>query len=180
MRNSMIENSWEGKMLYKTVTALLMLLSGVALAQGGCSGLYGFAQGACIAEQQRLQQQQQMLLQQQYQQQQLEQQRFQQQQQILQQQQIENQRLQNEILKKKLEQEQAAAQQTPQTAQPDYSKTPEFQAWLSANQWFGKDRAKTEYALLYAKQLRQDHPELLGKPFFDNVSAKVMETFGGK
>ncbi len=125
--------------------------------QSGCGGLFGAAQGACIANQQRLMQQQ---IQQQ--------QQILQQQQFLQQQQLENQRLQNELLRRKLQQEPPV----------DYSQTPEFRDWLSENQWYGADRAKTEFALLYAKQLRQERPDLIGRPFFDAVSAKVNDTFG--
>ncbi|WP_206957037.1 hypothetical protein [Trinickia acidisoli] len=122
---------------------------------GGCGGLFGAAQGACIAEQQREQQQQA------------------QQQQLIQQQQIENQRLQNELLRRQLEQQSS-------TGQVDYSKTPEFRSWQAANPWFGSDRPKTEFALLYAKQLRQERPDLVGRAFFDAVSAKVAEVFNAK
>lgn len=119
---------------------------------GGCGSLYGGAQGACIAEQQRIQQQQLR------------------QQEVIQQQQIENQRLQNELLRRQLKQQ-------PSAPQVDYSETPEFRNWQAANPWFGTDRPKTEFALLYAKQLRQEHPDLIGRPFFDAVSAKVIEVF---
>lgn len=112
---------------------------------GGCGGLYGAAQGICIARQQ----------------------------QAIQQQQIENQRLQNELLRRQMEQQSTAPK-------VDYSATPEYRSWLAANPWYGTDRPKTEFALLYAKQLRQERPELTGRPFFDAVSAKVIEVFGGK
>jgi len=122
---------------------------------GGCGGLFGVARGVCIADQQRAQPQQGR------------------QQQIIQQQQIENQRLQNELLRRQLEQQSSAGQ-------VDYSSTPEFRSWQAANPWFGSDRPKTEFALLYAKQLRQEHPELIGRAFFDVVSAKVAEVFNAK
>lgn len=137
---------------------------------GGCGGLYGAAQGECIANRQIMQQQQQQLqLQQLQQQKQLQQQ----------QQQVENQRLQNELPRRKLEDQQSTNPSKPQESpQVDYSKTPDFQKWQSENPWFGPDRAKTEFALLYAKQLRQERAELIGRPFFDAVSIKVNETFG--
>jgi len=115
--------------------------------------LYGATAGIIAAEQQQAQQQQAQL------------------QQLIQIQQIENQRLQNELLRQKIE---------PQSTngQVDYSATPEFQSWQSANPWFGADRSKTEFALIYAKQLRQERPNLVGRKFFENVSAKVDETFG--
>lgn len=96
------------------------------------------------------------------------------QQQLLQEQQIENQKLQNELLRRQLQQQQ------PSAGQVDYSKSPEFQSWQAANPWFGSDRPKTEFALLYAKQLKQERPDLGGRPFFDAVSAKVAEVFGAK
>lgn len=122
---------------------------------GGCGGLYGAAQGACIADQQRAQQQQLIR------------------QQLIQQQQIENQRLQNELLRQQLERQSSAGQ-------VESSITPEFRSWQVANPWFGSDRPKTEFALLYAKQLRQERPNLIGRAFFDVVSAKVAEVFGAK
>lgn len=59
---------------------------------GGCGGLFGAAQGACIAEQQRIQQQQLR------------------QQQLIQQQQLENQRLQNELLRRQMEESKSRGQ----------------------------------------------------------------------
>lgn len=94
-------------------------------------------------------------------------------QQLLQQQQIENQRLQNELLQRQLER-----QEPPSSAQRnDPPQTPEFRNWLAENPWFDHDRPKTEFALLYARQLRQQRPDLVGRPFFDAVSAKVAEVF---
>lgn len=129
---------------------------------GGCGALSGFAKGACIAEREQTQRQQL------------------QQQQLLQQQQIENQRLQNELLRRKLDQEQTGAQSRQEAPQVDFSKSPIFQNWQTANPWFGSDRAKTEYALLYAEQLRKDQPNLSGRPFLDAVTARVMDVFGAR
>jgi len=39
------------------------------------------------------------------------------------------------------------------------------------------DRARTEYALLYAKDLHLEQPELAGRPFLNAVSARVKEIF---
>jgi len=99
------------------------------------------------------------------------------QQQQLQQERIENQRLQNEILRRKLEQDKSGSQSSQQAPQDNNFTPPEFQNWQSANPWFGRDRAKTEFAKLYAKQLRQERPDLIGRPFLDAVTAKVVETF---
>lgn len=62
----------------------------------------------------------------------------------------------------------------------DRSTTPELKGWKSDNPWFGSDYAKTAFAMRYAKQLQQERPELVGRPFFDALSAKVNETFGVK
>ena len=97
--------------------------------------------------------------------------------QLLQQQQIENQRLQNEILRRKLEQDRAASQTLPQQAPQVTPLSPELTAWKLENPWFESDRPKTEFALIYAKQLRQERPDLVGRPFLDAISAKINETF---
>ena len=118
-------------------------------------------------------------------------------------QQVESLRLQNEILRQQVEQNKLdrqaqqdrlikeKQQQVPSTssATPDYQKlwssyfpggiTPEFRAWKSENTWFGTDRARTEFSLLYAKQLRQDKPELVGRDFFETVSNRVKKAFDG-
>ena len=172
-----------------------------------CAGLVGFALGQCQANQQKLQrqqlaQQQQQLAQQQQQlaqqQQQLalqQQQLMQQQQQLAQQEQqlqeqqegqkqlneqqrqnqlqLEGMRNQNESLRKQLEQEKSGNQpaQTPVTRQ-------ELKSWKADNPWFGSDYARTQFAMRYAKQLQQQRPDLIGRPFLDAISAKVKDAFG--
>lgn len=122
---------------------------------GGCGGMYGVSQAECDLYQRRMPQERNR------------------QQEVIQRQQIENQRLQNELLRRQLER---------QTSTPavDDASTPELRSWQAANPWFGTDRPQTEFALLYAKQLRQERPELVGRAFFDAVSAKVNEVFRGK
>jgi hypothetical protein len=95
----------------------------------------------------------------------------------LQLQQIRNQQLQNEILRRKLEQEKQSTQSAPQPPQVNQPLDPEFNRWQSENPWFGSDRARTEFAILYGKQLRQERPDLTGAPFLAAVSAKVKEIF---
>jgi|CXWL01.1.fsa_nt_gi regulator of replication initiation timing len=90
------------------------------------------------------------------------------------QQENENQRLQNELLRKKLGQEQS----TPQPSQNNNQFPPELRSWAAANSWYGSDKPRSEFALLYAKQLRQERPSLVGKPFYDAISAKITEVFG--
>ena len=162
----------------------LSVISGTICAQQAdpCGGLAGFALGQCRGNQQSLQQQQ-LEQQQQQLQQELQQQQERQKQLVEQQRQIqdqlENMRLQNEILRKQLEHEKSAMQ-PPQPSATDYSKTPESKSWKSDNPWYGSDYAKTEFAMRYAKQLRQERPDLSGRAFFDAISAKVNETFGAK
>jgi flagellar motor protein MotB len=145
-----------------------------------CAGLVGFGLGYCRGSQVKLQQQQQELQRQQQEaqreqqlQEQQRQQEQQQQQGQLQEQQVENLKLQNELLRKQLDQEKSA-----QRPAPDYTNAPEFKGWQVDNPWFGSDKPMTEFATLYAKQLRQDRPDLVGRPFLDAVSAKVRDTFG--
>ena len=90
------------------------------------------------------------------------------------QQENENQRLQNELLRRKLGQEKS----TPQAPQNNNQLPPEFRSWAAENSWYGSDKPKSEFALLYAKQLRQERPSLVGKPFYDAISAKITEVFG--
>ena len=143
-----------------------------------CAGLAGVALGQCRGDQQKLQQQQ---LEQQQEQLRLQQERQNQlaEQQRQMQQQLENMRLQNESLQKQLEHDRAAIQPVRASA-TDYSKTPEVKSWKSDNPWFGTDYAKTQFAMRYAKQLQQERPDLVGRPFLDAVSEKVRDTFGAR
>jgi TolA-binding protein len=168
-------------MIKKAILALfLSVISGTICAQQAdpCDGLVGVALGQCRGNQQKLQQQELEQLQQQIQQQQERQKQLDEQQRQIQQQ-LENMRLQNETLRKQLGQEKSANQPAQPTA-TDHSKTPELKSWKSDNPWFGSDYAKTDFAMRYAKQLQQERPDLVGRPFLDALSAKVNETFGAK
>jgi TolA-binding protein len=164
------------------VAISLAIFSGTISAQQAdpCSELAGSALGQCRGNQQKLQQQQLEQLQQQLQQQQERQKQLDEQQRQIQDQ-LENMRLQNEVLRKQLEREKPANQPTQaQAPATDFSKTPEANSWRTDNPWYGSDYAKTEFAMRYAKQLRQERPDLIGRAFYDAVSAKVNETFGAK
>ena len=141
-----------------------------------CAGLVGSALGECRGDQQKLQQQQleqqQKLLQEQ---QERQNQLAEQQRQM--QRQLEDMRLQNELLQKQLEHDKSLYQ-TVQTSATDYSKTEEVKSWKSENPWYGRDYAKTQFAMRYAKQLQEERPDLVGRPFLDALSAKVSDTFG--
>jgi hypothetical protein len=50
-------------------------------------------------------------------------------------------------------------------------------SWKSDNPWYGRDFAKTQFAMRYAKQLEREQPDLVGRPFLDAISAKVQATF---
>jgi hypothetical protein len=145
-----------------------------------CAGLVGSALGQCRGDQQRIQQQQleHRLEQQQKQLQQQEQQQSQLAEQQRQMQlQMENMRHQNELLQKQLELDKSTIQPV-RTAATDNSKNQELKSWKTENPWYGRDYAKTAFAMRYAKQLQQERPELVGRPFLDALSAKVGDTFG--
>jgi hypothetical protein len=95
------------------------------------------------------------------------------------QQQLENMRLQNELLQKQLQQDKSVNLPVRASA-TDYSRAAEVKSWKSENPWYGRDYAKTQFAMRYAKQLQQEQPDLVGRPFLDAVSAKVSDTFVGK
>ncbi len=141
-----------------------------------CAGLVGSALGQCRGDQQKLQQQQLEQQQKQLQQQQERQNQLAEQQRQMQLQ-LENMRLQNELLQKQLENDKSVIQ-TVRASATDYSKTPDVKSWKSENPWFGTDYAKTAFAMRYAKQLQQERPDLVGRPFLDALSAKVSDTFG--
>jgi TolA-binding protein len=147
-----------------------------------CVGLVGSALGQCRENQQKLQQQQleQQLEQQQKQLQQQQQQQSQlAEQQRQMQQQLENMRLQNELLQKQVQQDKSVNQPV-RVSTTDYSKAAEINSWKSENPWYGRDYAKTDFAMRYAKQLQHEQPNLVGRPFLDAVSAKVRDTFGAR
>jgi TolA-binding protein len=155
-----------------------------------CAGLVGVALTQCQTNQQKLQQleqqqhqlqQQQQMLEQQQQQLQQEQERQNQlnEQQRQFQQQLESMQRQNELLRKQVEQGKSANRpaQAPATS---YSKPGDLKSWKADNPWFGSDYTKTQFAIRYAKQLQQEQPDLVGRPFLDAISAKVKDTFGAR
>ena len=145
-----------------------------------CAGLEGVALGQCQGNQQKLQRQQLDQQQQELQKQQERQNQLDEQQRQIRQQ-LEDMRLQNEMLRKQLDQEKSAHQPAPPPATNNSKtpelKTPELKSWKSENPWYGSDYAKTQFAMRYAKQLQQERPDLVGRPFLDAVAAKVREKF---
>ena len=164
----------------KTIASIVILMSvaGSALAQespaqsvpaerlgtwaprdaNSCATIYGDGRQLCLADRYR------MHLEQQAHDQQI----------ALQRAQVENLRLHNELLRYELASSQPAAASPSTTA---LARTPGFDTWQSENRWFGSDHARTEYALLYAKGLRQEQPELNGRPFLNALSARVKDVF---
>jgi hypothetical protein len=140
-----------------------------------CAGLVGSPLAQCRGDQQKLLEQQLEQQQGQLQEQQQRQNQLADQQRQMQQQ-LETMRLQNDFLQKQLERDKSV-DQTARIAVKDYSKTPEVSRWKSENTWFGTDYAKTDFAMRYAKQLEQERPDLVGRPFLDALSAKVSDTF---
>jgi len=141
-----------------------------------CAGMTGSALGQCRGDQQKLQQQQLEQQREQLREQQERQNQLAEQQRQMQQQ-LENMRLQNELLQKQLAHDKSVSQPV-QTSATDYSKAPEVKSWKADNPWYGADYAKTQFAMRYAKQLQQERPDLVGRPFLDAVSEKVRDTFG--
>ena len=141
-----------------------------------CAGLAGVALAQCRGDQQKLQQQQLEQQQKQLQEQQERQNQLAEQQRQMQLQ-LEKMRVQNEFLQKQLENDKSEIQ-TVRASATDYSKTPDVKSWRIENPWFGRDYAKTEFAMRYAKRLQQERPDLVGRPFLDALSAKVNATFG--
>jgi hypothetical protein len=164
----------------KAVASLVLLLSipGSALAQesvaqsvtpdrlgswapsvaDSCDTIYGAGRQLCLADRYRMHQEQEA----------------QSEQAALARAQAENLRLHSELLRHELARVQAPAT-TPSAA--ELAATPGFGDWQTENRWFGSDRARTEYALLYAKDLRQQQPELNGRPLLNALSVRVREVF---
>ena len=159
--------------------AVLVGLAGAALAQqtvpadaigslrpeepSACAGVYGDARAICLNEQQKVQQQR----------------KAQDAQVALQREEQENTRLRSELLRHELAQQQAPAVPTSgSSSQLDFMSVPGFRSWQTDNAWFGSDRARTEFALLYQKQLRLERPDVTGRALLDAVSARVRDVFG--
>ena len=160
----------------KTIASMTILLcfAGSALAQESistdqvgswvprdtisCNTLYGDGRQLCLATRFNLQQDD----------------RAREQLSSLQRAQEQNAQLHNELLRRELAQTPSAA--TP-TDTVDFASIPGFGGWHAENRWFGADRARTEYALLYAKDLHLQQPQLTGRPFLNALSARVREIF---
>jgi hypothetical protein len=163
----------------KAITSIILLLSawGSALSQespvqsvpayrlgtwaprdaNSCDTIYGDGRQLCLADRYRMRQEQQAN----------------DEQSALQRAQVENLRLHNELLRHDL----ASVQTAAAPSEAELAATPGFAGWQSENRWFGSDHARTEYALLYAKDLRHEQPELTGRPFLNALSARVKEVF---
>ena len=166
----------EGAM--KTIASITILLSfaSTTLAQesvgadrlgswlprdpNACDTIYGSGRELCLADRYLIQQSE----------------KAQNQQVSLQHEQEENQRLRNEVLRRELARTPSQSGTTP-TSAADFASIAGFASWHAENRWFGPDRARTEYALLYAKDLRQEQPDLTGRPFLNALSARVKEIF---
>jgi hypothetical protein len=160
----------------KAIASLTLLLcfAGSALAQesvspdrlglwaprdsNNCNTIYGDGRQLCLADRYHLQQDD----------------RAREQLGSLQGAQEQNERLRSELLRRELAQTPAAAATNDSAA---FASIPDFSGWHAANRWFGADRARTEYALLYARDLRLQQPNLTGRPFLNALSARVKEIF---
>ena len=162
----------------KTIASIAILLSfaGTALAQesvspyrlgswvprdtNGCDTIYGDGRQLCLADRYHIQQDA----------------KAREQQGSLQRAQEENQRLRNELLRRELAQTLSPSAASP-TSAADLASIPGFAGWRAENRWFGADRARTEYVLLYAKDLHLEQPDLAGRPFLNALSARIKEIF---
>ena len=156
--------------------AILFSFAGTALAQesvsayrlgswvprdtNSCDTIYGDARQLCLADRYHIQQDA----------------KAREQQGSLQRAQEENQRLHNELLRRELAQPRSPSSASP-TSTDEFPSIPGFASWHTENRWFGADRARTEYVLLYAKDLHLEQPDLAGRPFLNALSARVKEIF---
>src|SRR5487761_2348567 len=93
-------------------------------------------------------------------------------------QQFDNREVQNELLPQRSGQEQDPRQAPRQNRQGDSSVDAVMRNWRADNPWFDVDKPRIAFAVLYAKQLRQEQPNLLGRPFLDAISSRILEVFG--
>lgn len=96
----------------------------------------------------------------------------------LQSQQFDDQEVQNALLPRRSEQEPASRQAPQQNQRGDNPLDAVMRSWRADNPWFDVDKPRIAFAVLYAKQLRQEQPNLLGRPFLDAISSRVSEVFG--
>jgi hypothetical protein len=128
----------------------------------GCYAVYGTARAQCLADRYSMQQDEKALQQQISLQHALE----------------ENQRLRSELLRREVAQ--TGSQPLPPTASAaEFAAIPGFESWRAANRWFGSDRARTEYAILYAKALHAEQPDLAGRALLDALALRVRDVFAG-
>jgi hypothetical protein len=63
---------------------------------------------------------------------------------------------------------------------PDPTKEPDWQDWVTENEWFGIDKRKTGLALGIAQDLRAKGDNATGKKFFDKVTQELNSMLGVK
>jgi hypothetical protein len=158
----------------KAVASIILLsFTGSALAQesvsaeqlgsraprdaSSCNSIYGDGRQMCLADRYHMQQDQSARDEQSF----------------LLRAQTENQQLNSALLVRELT---APAPAAPFTS-ADIAAVPGYAAWQAENRWYGADRARTEYAVLYAKELHQQQPVLAGRAFLNALSARVKEVF---
>lgn len=65
----------------------------------------------------------------------------------------------------------------PSPSESDPTQNPEFKEWTTANEWFGSDQRRTDYAMAVAQRLRVEKG-LSGRALLTAVGAEVAEVFG--
>lgn len=82
-------------------------------------------------------------------------------------------------IEERIEQLEEAAQPQRQApaSRPDPGADPVWQGWVAENQWFAKNTKLRAITNGYGDILRAEHPELVGRPFLDEVKRRVQEDF---
>lgn len=57
---------------------------------------------------------------------------------------------------------------------------PQLQTWIDTNEWFGSDRRMTKIANTLGEDIREEFPNLIGKPFLDKLDEALREEFPEK
>lgn len=68
----------------------------------------------------------------------------------------------------------------PESKPPQGGVHPDYPSWQQANAWYGADQELTAFANGVGPIVAQEHPDMNGKPFFEEVTKRVRATFPHK
>lgn len=60
---------------------------------------------------------------------------------------------------------------------PGIEQDPTLTVWAKENTWFGAEKVKTQLAITYGEELHQEFPDLRGKPFLEELEARLVAEF---